>query len=99
MTDEQLRIYKYKEMQERVHDAYQQIVIMRLTGAQLIPTDMDTSGSYPSELDERIAKLCGYKDADDMALNFRDETTETFKLLADPDKTYIIYKTLEARLK
>ena len=87
---------KYKNIEKKMEDAYERLVEMKRNAVLSLP---DEQGAYPSPLDEHIAKLCGYKDADDMALNFRDETLQTFKLLADPEQAYVIYKTLEARLK
>lgn len=89
---------KYKVMEKTINHAYYSLVRLKKQDKLLSSLPLE-EGYYPTPLDEHIAKLCGYKDADDMALNFRDETLQTFKLLADPDKAYVIYKTLEARLK
>ncbi len=89
-------IAKQNEMQERINDAYGMMIKLKVSAKLPLP---DGTGRYPSALDHHIARLCGYKDGDDMALNFREETDHTFKLLANPDTALVIYKALEARLK
>ena len=51
---------------------------------------------FPSKIDQHIAVVCGYKDVDDMALNYRDETDALLEKLCGPHG-WAVYKACLAR--
>ncbi len=87
-----------RSMQDRVMPLFSRVVRLMQKGRI---ERIDSTGGYPNRLDDAIAKLCGYKDGNDMALNFRDETQATFDLFehADLDAAYTLFKALEAKRK
>lgn len=51
---------------------------------------------FPDELDEFLARLCGYRDVYDMAHNYRPETSRILELLVG-ENGWVIFKMLEAK--
>lgn len=51
---------------------------------------------YPDKLDDLIAGVCGYKDTNDMAINWKDDTERLFRMLAG-ENGWAIYCMLKAQ--
>lgn len=92
----------YVEMQQRIAPLY--TVVTHLIDAGKIDCvhGYYTIGSFPNKLDNHLAKLLGYEDGHDMAVNFRSETQDTFDLFGRTkglDARYTLYRALEEKRK
>lgn len=53
-------------------------------------------GGYPNVVDHHIALLLGYEDGFDMALNWREESSEVVRLFSSPNG-WAVYQMLLAK--